>query len=59
MGSTGSTGITSAIVEKGVEGIVSGSIGGTIEAARDRNKGKYKYKGREYDENEEDEDSDH
>ena len=59
MGSTGSTGITSAIDKKGEEGIVSGSIGGTIEAERDRNKGKYKYKGREYDENEEDEDSDH
>ena len=59
MGSTGSTGITSAIQQKGVESIVSGSVGGAIEATKDRNKRKYKYRGKEYDEYEEDEDSDY
>ena len=51
MGSVGSSGIASSAVQQGAIGSVTGSIGGSLDAAFEGKKGKYTYKGKEYSEN--------
>ena len=52
MGSTGSSGIVSSGIQQGAIGYVTGSIGGSIDAAlKGGNKNNYSYKGKKYSEN--------